>query len=113
MGFFRLESGFHLFKDYVETFRINVAMEAVQDFDEPAHVSAFEMVGQIHVHVNRSYRPLAFLGFVHHRNRVGDVFDPYLFNIDAAMIRLTLNVLHNACEDEAWFVARTDCGAFL
>ena len=84
----------------MEAFGVDVAAEPVQNFNEPAHMCPFEVMGQIDVHVDSRDGLLDFLGLVQHRDGVGNILNPYFSNIDPPVIRLALDVLHGVGREQ-------------
>ena len=96
MSRFRLEPDLHLLKNTVNTFQVDLAMESVEYFHEPAHVCTLELVGEIYVHVDRGHGFLSLPSLVQDRDWVRDVFYPDLLDVDPAVITLSLDIFHVA-----------------
>ena len=78
----------------MKTLEINVAVEAIEDFNETAHVSTLELMGQVHIHVDFGHGILDFSGLVQHCDGIGDFLDANFPDIDSPMIALALNIFH-------------------
>lgn len=78
----------------MKTLKINVAVEAIEDFNEPAHVGALELMGQVHIHVDFGHGILNFSGLIPHRDGIGDFLDADFPDIDSPVIALALNIFH-------------------
>src|ERR1700687_4371704 len=65
----------------------------MQDLDEARHMSALEVMRQVHVHIERSHRVLLAGGTVLDLDRMADVLDTDPVDRDAAGIRARLHVL--------------------
>lgn len=89
-----MQPALHLFQDQPQILDIKLPMELVQDLDETAHVSAFEPVRQVDKHVEIRHSPLQLLGLIEHHDGIGDILDPHLLYINAAMVSLALDILH-------------------
>ena len=94
VGLFGLQEFLHFLEDDMKTFQVDGTVKTVQDLDKAAHMSALELMGQIDVHVEGSDRTLLLVGFVEDGDRIGDVFDPDLLDIDTPVIGLALDVFH-------------------
>ena len=68
--------------------------ELGQQFDEPAHVGALVLPGQIDIHVNRGHCLLGFFGFVADGDRVSDILDPDLVDVQITKVGFVLYVAH-------------------
>src|SRR6202044_1859739 len=66
----------------------------MQYLDEPGHVRAFEVVRQIHVHVEIRGGVLLAAGAVLHLDRVKDVLDAHLVDRYLTGVGMALHVLH-------------------
>jgi hypothetical protein len=66
----------------------------MQDFDEARHVRAFEIMRQIHVHVEIRNGVLLTTRPIFHLDGVIDVFDTHLVDGDLARIGVSLDILH-------------------
>lgn len=71
-----------------------MAVKPVQYLNKPAHMCAFEEVGQIYIHVDRANGPLKLVLLVQNRDRIRNAFYPDLFNVDSAVVGLILNIFH-------------------
>jgi len=69
-------------------------MKPVQYFYKSAHMGSFEVVRKVYIHVYIGNGLLQLLRLVKNSNRVRDVFNPDLFDVDLTMILLALDVLH-------------------
>ena len=78
----------------MKTFEVNVAVEAIEDFYEPAHVGTLELMGQVHIHVDFGHSILNLPGLVQHCDGIGDFLDTNFPDIDSPMIALALNIFH-------------------
>ena len=87
----RLEALGHLGEQAAEGLHGNLAL-AVQDLHEARHVRAFEVVRQVHVHVEVGDRVLLARGAILHLHGVIDVLDADLVDRDLAGIGAALHV---------------------
>lgn len=65
----------------------------MQDLDEARHVRAFEVVRQVHVHVEVGDGVLFATGAIFDPHRVIDVFHPHAVDRDLARVGAALQVL--------------------
>jgi hypothetical protein len=91
---FGLEMDLKSFQDVGEFPYIEMAVEFVQEFDETAHVRAFELPWQINVHVYRGHRMLDPVFLVHHSNRIADIFHAHLVDAYIPVISPILDINH-------------------
>ena len=78
----------------MKALQVYLAVEPVENFHEPAHVGALELMGQVHVHVHPRDRVLQGLVLVHYHDRVGNILDPDFLDVDTPVIAQALDVLH-------------------
>lgn len=89
-------------EDRLERLDIDPAAELVQNLDEPAHVRALEVMGQVHVHVDLGVDVLGAVGAVQHDDGIFDALDADLGDGDVAFVRLVLDVDHGVPVLEAF-----------
>ena len=87
----RLEALGHLGEQAAEGFHGDLAL-AMQDLHEARHVRAFEVVRQVHVHVEVRDGVLFARGTILHLHRVIDVLDADLVDRDLAGVGAALHV---------------------
>jgi hypothetical protein len=95
MGRLGLEPILHLLKDMMKTAKINLSMEPIQDLDKTAHMRPLEPMGQIHIHVDRGHGMLTLPRLIENCYGIRDGLDPDLFDIDASVVQLALDIFHN------------------
>jgi hypothetical protein len=83
----------HLHEHGAEGIDRDLALVLMQDFHEARHVRAFEVVGQVHVHVESRNGVLLAGGAVLDAHRMGDVLDADAVDGDTAGIHPALDVL--------------------
>ena len=69
-------------------------MVLVEDFNEAAHVSALEIVGQIDEKIDRAGSVLLFAALVENLNRIFYVFDPDFLKGNGPCVGSGLDVYH-------------------
>ena len=84
----------HFAHDGFKAFHRDLAVVAVEDLDKAGHVRAFEIVRQVHVHVENADSVLDAAGAVGHQHRMADRLDADLVDGNVAGVRLTLDVRH-------------------
>jgi len=84
------------FQYCLESFNIDLPFKFVEHFHKTAHVCALEMMRQIYVHVYCSIDGLCSPGAIKNNNRILDVFNANLFDVNIAGIFLILYVDHFA-----------------
>jgi hypothetical protein len=94
VALFCVQSLDHLGEHVAERIHRQFAFVEMQDFDETGHVRAFEVVRQVHVHVEVRHRVLVATRAIFHPNRVINVFDADLVDRDAAIVRSALDVFN-------------------
>jgi len=72
-----IEPFLHLLKDACKGPDVDLPPIAVQDLHEPAHVGTFELVWEVHGHIDAGDRVLKTLGLVKNDYRVRDIRDPH------------------------------------
>ena len=82
------------FEDGLKSFYADRAFEIIEHFHKTAHVCAFEMMGQIDIHIERGVDRLSAPGAVQDNNRIFNILYTDFFNINIAGIFLALNVNH-------------------
>src|SRR3984885_830081 len=82
----------HLLQHVLEGFHGNLPLVLVQDADEAGHVRALEVMGQVHVHVERGDRVLLAGGAVLDPHRVRDVLDAYPVDRNAPRVGAALHI---------------------
>jgi hypothetical protein len=78
----------------MKTIEIDLSMKMIQNLNEPAHMGPFEPVRQINIHIDRCHSMLPFFCLIEDCYRITDRFNTDFFNINATMIKLTLNIFH-------------------
>ena len=66
----------------------------VEYFNEPTHVGSLEVVPEVGVHVDGADRFLGMVLFVQNDDRISEVLDSYLFDVDLSFVCYILNVYH-------------------
>lgn len=66
----------------------------VEHINEPTHMGSLEVVGQVSVHVDSTNRILRVVLFIQYDDRIPEVLDTYLFDIDLSLVCFILNVYH-------------------
>jgi len=84
--------GFDLLEDVPEIFHGDLSTEVIEDFDEPAHMSSFELMGQVYEKVKKPDSVLQALSAILDRDGVAQSFDTDLVDGDVARVRKILNV---------------------
>ncbi len=85
-----MELLFYFSEDSGDIFYINTLAIFIEKLDETAHVRPLKMVGKVHVHIKRSNGMLGFVFFVLNNDRIFDVFNSHLLNLNVAVIRAVL-----------------------
>jgi hypothetical protein len=67
-------------------------MILIEDLDEATHVGTLELLGEIHIHVDIGYRLLAAVGAIQDGDRIADVFDTHLVDVNVAVIPGVLDI---------------------
>ena len=93
MSGLRFQQFSHLAEHMLERFHRNLALMTVEYFHEARHVRAFEIVRQVHVHVEIGDGVLLAAGTVADADRVTDILDPDLVDRNTARIGAALHVL--------------------
>ena len=84
----------HFLEHRAERVDRDLALVAIQDLDEARHVRAFEIVRQVHVHVEIGDRVLLAARAVLDLDRVENVLDADAIDGNAARIGAALHVFH-------------------
>ncbi len=72
----------------------DVALKFIEDLDETAHVGAFEVMGEVDIHIDAGDRMLNTLGLIENSDGVPDVFHADFVDLNSSMVPLTLNIVH-------------------
>src|SRR5210317_105119 len=72
MGRFRFQPVLHLLKNNMKTLDINLTVELIENFNEPAHMRPFELMREIDIHIGSRDCLLLFLRLVADSDWVGD-----------------------------------------
>jgi hypothetical protein len=94
MAGIRIQMFGHLRQHFAEGIDRNFTLMPVQDLDEAGHVRAFEVVRQVHIHVEIRDGVLLAAGAILHLDRVIDVLDAHFVDRDLARVGMALHVLH-------------------
>jgi len=84
----------HLEKDLFEAADVDLTPVLVEDLDEPAHVRALELVGQVDVHADGRVDMLDAVCPVLHDDGVLDPLDADLADVDLPAVAAALDVDH-------------------
>ncbi len=90
----RVQMPGHFHQHLAERINGDFTLVPVQDLHEARHVRAFEVVGQIHVHVEIRDGVLLAAGAILHLDRMIDVLDADLVDRYLTRISMALHVLH-------------------
>ena len=94
MGRFRLKPVLHFLKNNMKTLDINITMKLIENFNKSAHMCAFKLMRQIHIHICSSHSLLSLFGLITYSDWIGDRFDADFLYIDSSAVELTLNIFH-------------------
>ena len=94
MGALGLEGLSQFSQDYAELLEVHLSPVGIEDLDEAAHVGPLVVVGQIDVHVDAGHGLLGAVPLVADGDRVADVLDPHLVDLDVAVVFQALDVDH-------------------
>jgi hypothetical protein len=81
-------------KNRVKCPDVNFSPEFIEDFHEPAHMGALEMMGKVNIHADRCVDWLSALRAIQDNDGVFDPFHPHFFNVDISVVLLILNINH-------------------
>ncbi len=89
------EAAHHFAQHGFEALDRNLILVHIEDFDEPGHVGALEIVGQSDIHVEGGNGVTYAATLVQHLERMPDVLDADLVDRQLARIGGALNVCNN------------------
>jgi hypothetical protein len=101
MAGFGFQAIHHLPQDILERFHANLAIAAVEDFDEARHMGALEFMRQAHGHVEADDGVLFALAAVPDPHRVQKVLDADLVYGNPAGVGAALNVVEGGGENKS------------
>ena len=91
---FSLQPLLHFPKNQVKTFQIDLPMKPVENFNKPAHMSPFELVRQVDIHINLGNSFLGLFFPVQHFHWIRNGFNSDLTDVDTPVVVQILDVFH-------------------